>query len=33
MFELSKDDFEQFLQDNMIVLDENKKNILYAVCG
>jgi hypothetical protein len=21
------------LQDNMIVLDENKKNILYAVCG
>jgi hypothetical protein len=31
MFELSKDDFEKFLQDNMIVLDERKKDILYAI--
>jgi len=31
MFPLNKNDFENFLSENMIVLDEHKKNILYAV--
>lgn len=31
MFGLSKDDFKTFLEENMIILDENKFNVLYAV--
>lgn len=31
MFALSKDDFKTFLEENMIILDENKFNVLYAV--
>jgi len=31
MFPLNKEDFDEFLAQNMISLDEHKKNILYAV--
>jgi len=33
MFELNKQDFKTFLDENMIVLDDHKFNILYAISG